>query len=240
MLYVAFSGGADSTATAILLHERGEEYELVFADTGAELPETYYMVTRVASVLGKKLNVVSNGTFYQHLVSYNWMLPGVRLRWCTGLLKQLPQERFYPEGATVAVGIRADEAHRQANVTGRNGTTIKPLVDAGMDKRDVFALCRRYELLNPVYKWRSSVSCFCCPFQRKSDWLGLLRHHPELYALAEQWEEQAMAWAASHPGVTTRASWHDGRTLRQLREADECQLKLWPEPDEEPCAICAW
>jgi 3'-phosphoadenosine 5'-phosphosulfate sulfotransferase (PAPS reductase)/FAD synthetase len=38
--YVSLSGGADSTALAILLKERGEEFEMVFADTGAELPET--------------------------------------------------------------------------------------------------------------------------------------------------------------------------------------------------------
>lgn len=32
--YVAFSGGADSTALATYLHERGDDFELVFADTG--------------------------------------------------------------------------------------------------------------------------------------------------------------------------------------------------------------
>ncbi len=239
-LYVAFSGGADSTALAILLHERGEEYELVFADTGAEIPETYYMVTRVASVLGKQLHVVSNGTFYQHLVAHGFMLPAPFCRWCTRVLKQVPQERFYPEGATVAVGIRADEAHRRASVTGKGGSTIRPLVDAGMDKRDAFALCRKYDLLNPVYEWRSNVSCFCCFFQRKSDWLGLLRHHPDLYALAEQWEEQAHLWVLRDGGHNPRWTWREGFTLRQLREADERQLKLWPEPEEEPCAICAW
>ncbi len=48
MKYVAVSGGADSTALALLMHERGEEFEMVFADTGAELPETYYTLARLA------------------------------------------------------------------------------------------------------------------------------------------------------------------------------------------------
>ncbi len=34
MNYVAVSGGADSTALALLLWERGEDFEMVFSDTG--------------------------------------------------------------------------------------------------------------------------------------------------------------------------------------------------------------
>ena len=30
MKYISYSGGADSTAMAILLHERGEDFELLF------------------------------------------------------------------------------------------------------------------------------------------------------------------------------------------------------------------
>jgi len=92
----------------------------------------------------------------------------------------------------VVVGIRADEAHRLNGPQGRNGLYhVYPLVDAGMDKPAVKALCAKYDLLNPIYEWRSSVSCFCCFFQRLSDWRGLLRYHPTLYAVAEAWEKQS-------------------------------------------------
>lgn len=120
-LYVAFSGGADSTAMAILLHERSLDYELVFSDTGAEFPETVYMVTRVAKMLGKPLNVVSNGTFFAHLAQHGYLLPAPFMRYCTRLCKQVGQQRFF-EGAlaangeiSVGVGIRADEAHRMSS-----------------------------------------------------------------------------------------------------------------------------
>ncbi len=237
--YVAFSGGADSTALAIYLHEQGQDFELVFADTGAELPETYYMVTRVANVLGKKLTVVSNGTFYQHLANYGFLLPAPFCRWCTRLLKQVPQDAFFRmQGEpTVAVGIRADEAHRMAEKPG----VVRPLVESGFDKRAVHDLCRRYDLLSPVYEWRSNVSCFCCFFQKKSDWLGLHKHHPDLYALAEQWEGQSKLWVDKHrtDGADPKYSWNQGFTLAQLRTADERQCALWPDPEEEPCAICS-
>jgi len=231
--YVAVSGGADSTALALLMWERGEDFEMVFADTGAELPETYWILPRLAEVTGKKLHVVSNGSFFQYLVWYGFMLPSPRARWCTRLLKNKPQDEFFKtnKAEIVYVGIRADELRRQ-NTDSRGGWTVElPLVTAGLGKRNVMELCRKYDLLNPVYKWRSSVSCFCCFFQRKQDWLGLLKHHPTLYRVAEEWERQS--------NLTSKAgwNWNNGFTLRELREADEKQLKLWSEPEEEPCLI---
>lgn len=238
MNYVAVSGGADSTALALLLWERGEDFEMVFSDTGGELPETYWILPRLTQRIGKKLNVVSNGGFFQHLIQYGYLLPGPRVRWCTRLLKQVPQDRFLKGvGAEqVSVGIRADEPRRlHTNTKPRTGIHgfVYPLAEAGMTKKDVKALCTNYDLLSPVYQWRSNVSCFFCFFQKKSDWLGLLKHHPTLYAVAEEWERQSMA-------ITIKGySWSDSFTLEQLRKADQQQIKLWEEPDEEPCLICS-
>lgn len=240
MNYVSYSGGADSTALAILLHERGQEFELVFADTAAEIPETYETITRVAKALGRKLHVLSGGSFYQHLVCHGFMLPGPFCRWCTRVLKQEPQERFFKPDDVVAIGIRADEAHR--GLTAKRYQVTRPLVDAGMAKRDVLELCRRYDLLNPAYHWRTNVSCFCCPFQRKADWRGLLRVHPYLFALAEQWERMAEEWVLANraSGANPRYTWNEAWSLRQLREASESQLALFPECEEEACSICRW
>lgn len=234
MEYIAFSGGCDSTAVALLLKEEGKDFELIFSDTGAELPETYWFIPRFAKAIGKKLVVLSNGTFYQHLINYNFLLPSPYSRWCTRLLKQVSQDRFFgDEDCIVHIGIRADESHR-ATLKPRSAnskhTFQYPLIKYGLDKKAVIDLCEKYDALNAVYQWRSNCSCFCCPFQRKSDWKGLLKHHPDLYALAEEWENQSIS-ISGH-------SWYRGRNLKSIRIADETQLKLFPETTEEPCIIC--
>ncbi len=241
--FVAASGGADSTATALLLWERGVDFEMCFADTGAELPEVYWLLPRLAAHVGKPLHVVSGGGVFQYLTAHGFMLPGPRLRWCTRVLKQAPQDRFYQDmGAEeVAVGIRADEPRRlHTNEKPRYGGQkfIYPLAEAGMDKAAVKELCTKYDLLNPIYEWRTNTSCFCCFFQRLGDWRGLWRHHPTLFAIAEEWERHAMA-------IPGGSGWRysDKWTLEKirLREQHQGKLDLWPdvqETDEEPCLIC--
>ena len=224
-----------SLVAAVIDLESGWRADLVHSDTGAELPETIWILPRIARYIGRPLHVVSNGTFFQHLTNYGFMLPGPVLRWCTRSLKQVSQDRFFQSvGAEeVYLGIRADEARRMIDRRSREGRFgfAYPLIEAGLGKADVKALCDKHGLLSPVYEWRTNTSCFCCPFQRKSDWLGLLHHHPELYALAEEWEKQSIATS----GYTWNRSW----SLEKMRRMDEAQIKLWPECEDEPCTICA-
>lgn len=238
MNWVAVSGGADSTAVALLMWERGEDFKMIFADTGAEFPETYHLLPRLMTLTGKELKVVSNGGFFQWLVRYGFLLPSIKARWCTRILKIEPQEHEYEEGDSVAIGYRADEPKRVAKLNrGTNKSKWNrggihqhsPIAEAGMGKKDVKKLCSKHGLLNPVYQWRTNVSCFCCPFQRKADWIGMLENRPELYAIAELWEDKQQEVADY--------IWSHWR-LRNLRQASEAQLKLFPEPEGKPCSIC--
>ena len=230
MNYISVSGGADSTAMALLMWERGEDFEMVFSDTGAELPETYWLLPRLAEKVGKKLNVVSNASFFQRLVHWGYFLPGPRTRWCTKELKQVPQDYYWEmhETDNVMVGIRADEPRRLTE----RGKFRYPLSEAGMDKKDVKKLCEKYGLLSPVYQWRTNVSCFCCFFQKKKDWKGLLINHPTLYEIAQEWERQSIR-TSKNPHT-----WNKAFSLKQFKEAKESQVEMWPEVDAEPCLIC--
>lgn len=221
VIRVSYSGGMDSTALAIYLKEQGEDIELVMSDTGAELPETLWFAPYAAKQLGAKLTVVQSKSFFQRLVHWGFLLPSFRVRWCTRELKTdaLPNN--------LAIGICADEDRRMPNAH------CRPLVDAGITKAEARRLCEKHELVNPVYTWRSSCSCFCCPFQHVQDWKNLWREHPDLFKLAEQWEEISIS--TSPAGFT----WNNGFKLSDIRMADEQQMKLFPECRETACVICS-
>ncbi len=239
--YVAVSGGADSVATALLLWERGEDFEIGFSDTGAEFNENYWIILRLSELIQKKLNVVSNGSLYQRLNDYNFMLPGPMKRWCTRILKETPQDLFYRENGAEIVywGIRGDEPARAIPRKPRYGNHVfqYPLAEIGYGKREVKEICKKYDLLNPVYEWRSNISCFCCFFQKKSDWRGLLVHYPSLYQLADQWEKQAYI-CGKRQGVEEPHGWNERFTLEEFRRAKKAQYDMWPDPEGEPCLIC--
>ena len=209
---------------------------MLFADTGAELPEVFWFLPRLARYVGKPLHVVAGPGFFHQLAGRGYLLPSIRCRWCTKALKIVPLDRWLADqnAEQLAVGIRADEPRRQKTYKPTAGThdTAWPLVDAGMGKADVRALCRKHDMLIPVYEWRTNVSCFCCPFQRKADWLGLLKHHPALYAVAEEWERCSVE--NPRGGFTWSPNW----SLEKLRTATQAQVDLWPEQEEQPCLIC--
>lgn len=212
---ISYSGGMDSTALAIYLTQQGCEVELVMSDTGAELPETIPFAREVATKLGCKLTIIQSPGMGARLEQWGYLLPSFRVRWCTRELKT----GVLPEG--LAVGICADEAHRIPKA-------YRPLVDAEITKREARKMCIDAGLVNPCYlTGRSSCSCFCCPFQRVSDWRWLLRVHPDLFAQAEEWERKS-------DGFT----WNKGWRLSQMRVMDESQIKLFPDEIYEACAIC--
>jgi hypothetical protein len=221
--FVSFSGGADSTALAIYLADKGEDFTLLFADTGAELPETYWIVPRVARTLNRPLVVVSGPTFFQRLTARGFYLPSFAARWCTRELKLGPLNDVAGKGCAL-LGICADEDHRMP-------TSLRPLVDAGIGKTDARAMCEARDLLSPAYRWRTSTSCFCCPFQDPWDWRHLAKEHPDLFALAEEWERLSIANSRGH-------TWNERFSLRQVREAAESQMEMFPKPRGEACAIC--
>jgi 3'-phosphoadenosine 5'-phosphosulfate sulfotransferase (PAPS reductase)/FAD synthetase len=109
---VSLSGGKDSTATLLLMIEKGMPIDLVLsADTGMEFPEMYTHLAKVDTFLYKERGI--HITTLRHPKSFEWLMfdvplskasaiekrqaaglplfgngwPGMRVRWCTGQLK---------------------------------------------------------------------------------------------------------------------------------------------------------
>lgn len=76
------SGGADSTALAILLHEIAPEidFRMVFTDTGAEEKETIESLDRLEIWLGKKIERIGEKSLFSLIEEFNGFLPSPRDR----------------------------------------------------------------------------------------------------------------------------------------------------------------
>ena len=162
---VAFSGGKDSSALAVYLHDPARwrralgktglperpplvNPEYVFCDTGTELQETYDYLDQLEAYLGQPIQRLSADAppgetpFDHYLALYRGFLPSPQMRWCTRKLKLEPYERHVGEDEIVSyVGIRADEGSRVGYISTKpNIRTVYPFKEDGITKDDVYRI----------------------------------------------------------------------------------------------------
>lgn len=115
---LGISGGKDSAALAIYLHDKYPTLDIEYytCDTGKELEETYALIERLEGYLGKKITLLkaaskSTQDPFDHFYNiYGGYLPSSNSRWCTKKLKLEPFEAFVGNDPVISyVGIRGDE-----------------------------------------------------------------------------------------------------------------------------------
>jgi 3'-phosphoadenosine 5'-phosphosulfate sulfotransferase (PAPS reductase)/FAD synthetase len=164
------------------------------------------------------------------------ILPNPTDRWCSGELKQRTMDRFMKsldlDEYTVAVGIRADEAHR-ADSLFRNNTSkitfVTPLVPAGVTQDDVQAFWKAQpfdlKLRHDPELGTYEGNCDGCFLKRNKKILTLVNERP---AAMEWWAEQE-EWT----GQTFRRDRPGYRTMLDNRIAlDVC------DPDDRDLGAC--
>lgn len=158
----SISGGKDSAAMSLFLHELGIEHRRVFLDTGWESPITYeYLKTVLPQSIGP-ITWLRSPRQMEDLIRHKGMFPGRRIRFCTQELKIFPMQRFLrtliDQGHEVinAVGIRAAESLERSKMPswewqeGFDCEVWRPLLE--WTEKDVVAIHRRHGLNpNPLY-----------------------------------------------------------------------------------------
>jgi 3'-phosphoadenosine 5'-phosphosulfate sulfotransferase (PAPS reductase)/FAD synthetase len=208
---LGLSGGKDSTALAILLHQSIPQMEYFFCDTHKELPETYEYLDRIEARLGIKVQRLSEERGFDHWLDvYGGFLPSPNGRWCTKQMKIIPLEKFIGDDEAVSyVGIRADENRDGYVSTKSNITPVFPFKEQGLVKADILKLLEDSGIgLPDYYRWRSRSGCYFCFFQRKYEWVMLQANHPDLFDKAVQYEQL-------HKDGRTY-TWTQGETLLEL------------------------
>jgi 3'-phosphoadenosine 5'-phosphosulfate sulfotransferase (PAPS reductase)/FAD synthetase len=214
------SGGKDSTALAIYMRDRVADMEYVFCDTDKELPETYEYLSKIEYFLGKKIVRLRDDRGFDHWLSvYGGYLPSSNMRWCTRMLKIKPFEKYVGDNDEVMmyVGIRADEDRSAYISTKTNIKTVIPFKDAGITIDGVHRILEESGIGLPAYyDWRTRSGCYFCFFQRRSEWVGLLEKHPDLFKLAKEYEK-----IDAESG--DRYTWNQRESLEELAQPERVQ-----------------
>src|SRR5277367_7005702 len=199
---LSLSGGKDSAALAIHMRDRIPEMEYVFCDTNKELPETYDYLNQAEAYLGKKIIRIEALRGFAHwLTLFQGYLPSVQSRCCTNYLKLKPFEDYVGDNPVINyVGLRSDE-NRDARISHKpNIQVVYPFKEAGIDYAGVQKILIESGIGMPPYtKWgRSRSGCYFCFFQKPIEWVRLLETHPDLFELAEKYEDKSQEFKGGH------------------------------------------
>jgi 3'-phosphoadenosine 5'-phosphosulfate sulfotransferase (PAPS reductase)/FAD synthetase len=136
---LSFGGGVNSVALMILLLRRNEPIdEVVFADTGAEVPETYsylHLAHHYAATHNVSFTVLARQRPRRDLYEtcrHRRVIPSAIWRWSTRDFKVGPIHRHYRSlGAHINqyLGIAYDEVERMKDSRVDYVTNLYPLVD---------------------------------------------------------------------------------------------------------------
>lgn len=247
---IGYSGGKDSTATAILAYLLKKPVsELVYCrvmfdeETSAEVPEHERFLQEVAfpklqKDFGFKIVTIRDPQNYVELF-HTPITRGRRkglLRgspvclgcWVQRDLKVRPLEKYFksqPQDTAYYVGIAKDEESRLQSLS--KGDKISLLAECGYTEQDAFELCKQHGLLSPIYEFAPRNGCFFCPNAKEKEMRHLRDHHPELWRRLQELEQT--------PGVVKKKYTRD-LTLEEIEgnfDTEDRQINIFDYLDGE-------
>jgi hypothetical protein len=243
--------GVNSAAMAVGFVKFGLSYDLaMFADTGGETNATYAYKPIIQAFVykaglppimdvWKKNEDNSRALTLEQDCLERKALPSIaygRFKSCSDHYKIRPQLKVIKawkpaldawergERVTFLIGFDADESHRTLDYGSEKYVSRYPLVEWGWDRDD----CER-EILAAGLPLPPKSSCFFCPNMRAQEIIALNKSEPDKIARAIAMEENAELTTIR--GLGRKWSWKD------VIEADESQIKLFPDPPDKTC-VC--
>lgn len=232
---VSWSGGKDSTATIILMHEHNIPIKkivyvrMMFDETtpatlpimnnfieigAAKFREWGYNVELVKSI--KTAMQVANRKYKKSTygrVGTPYGITAFMRGFCSFTdVKQKTIRKYCDNDDYQMIGYAADEAHRVTKLGGKNQSIMFTL---GITTPKAFKKCREYGLLSPAYEVGANRDgCFFCPNIDKQARDRLRKENPELI----EHINKLIDMAPNLENLRTRNHWLEDH-FRELEEA---------------------
>lgn len=198
---ISWSGGKDSTATIILMHEYGIPIkEIVYVrmmydeTTPATLPTMTNFVDRAAEQFrkwGYKVTIVPSIKTAKELIEKEYIrsktpemngkkygVTAFSRGFCKFIRVKLDTIKKATRSRYQMIGYCIDEPDRLCRVTDRNQSILATLK---MTQDDAYDICDDYGLLSPIYEdGFARDGCFFCPNTTPKEIDFLMKNHPEL------------------------------------------------------------
>lgn len=190
---LSYGAGLNSTALMVYLIENRYPIDgVIFADTGAETPETYNAL-KVAQkyLISHRLPLwyVSSKQSLYDTCKRRRVIPSQVWRWCTRDKKITPIHAFYRSLNTQIIqylGISFDERERAKESGCDSIKNFFPLIENKIDRQSCMDIVMLADFNFPAPK-RSG--CYFCPFNNISRWKEIYQNHPDLFLKAKLLEE---------------------------------------------------
>ncbi len=237
---LSFGAGVNTAALLALAYQNKLEIDaVIFADTGAELPETYHWIEKYAKPICEEIGIsfitvkgqekFPYGIFdnlYDYCVYYN-IIPTRKWRYCTDKFKIRPITRYLInnfDNPTLLLGIDYSEKVRLRKIYCYDIPCEFPLIDMKIDRKG----CKRI-IRDAGWEVPPKSGCYFCPFSSIKKFVWLLEEHPDLFIKAEFLEKQNKMY----PKLTIK----QGIKLEDLRKK-KTQSKQMTLEGEFACVMC--
>ncbi len=238
---LSYGGGINTVALmVVLVQEKLPLDEVVFADTGGEVPETYGYLKISREYLDRRgipfRIVLTRKRGSDDLYDSSWqrkVIPSALWRWSTRDFKVRPIYRYYRSlGLHVNqyMGIAYDEIERMKDSRAPFVTNLYPLVDRKISRAGCAEIIVKAGLPLPV-----KSGCFFCPFNSLERWRWLHQTHRDLFLRAVELEENSKHF----PGQRLTDQMFRSRariTLRELGQLFDQNGQVDAEPIAVPCS----
>lgn len=188
-VFWSFSGGRDSTDALLATWDmfQYKQREIIYVDNGCEFPDLFCHIKRTVALLGAEVTSIKGDTNFIDYYTSKGVFPDSIHRDCIEVLINKPMDKYMraKTNGDDYVLVRGGNSKQK---TSRSGTKVYQWVKS---KPQMIIYNPLYEIdretLPKIDYWRgydlgfNRTACWCCPFQRPSQYEAIREHYPMLY-----------------------------------------------------------